>query len=90
MIANEEFILFIKLGENLHLDPEALDLYDQYVCKVYGDKKSQTVSQARLEVFEKTYVTTSAILNVKGIDGNSFPPCSSVMNNKLRRSNLVS
>ena len=65
---------------------------EKLVCSMYGQKKLSSVAEARLEMFLKMYkpkIGKNPTSCAKKMDGSSFPPCSPVILQKLRRKNYV-
>ena len=54
---------------------------------MYGRKKCTNVDDTRLDVFLQKY-KTNTITSVKKLDGNMLPPCSRVLLQKNRRTQL--
>ena len=63
-----------------------------YVCKLYGTPNIINIDRVRLECFIKTYgcITDKNPLLVKKIfNDQNFPPCKSVLLQKIRRTNQI-
>ena len=65
-------------------------IIESFVCQMYGRKKTNSVDQARLEIFVTKYKPKkgSASLNqieAKKLDSSIMSPCSKVLHQKIKR-----
>ena len=66
-------------------------MIEKYVCEIYTKPKLDSVNDARLEMFLDTYKPTGEklISCVKKMDATLLPPCSSVVKEKIKRTNYI-
>ena len=90
---------FAALGSSEIIPDETLQQIEKYTCELYkitkhtDEKMNPEVDDARFQLFASKYEPkkkTKAILQVKGIDGSSLPPCKSAFIQQVRRANCVS
>ena len=84
--------MFSKLGDEEVVNDEKCAHAQNLECSIYGQKKLFSIAEARLEMFLKKYkpkIGKNPISFAKKMDGNSLPPCSPVILQKLRRTNYV-
>ena len=80
--------LFGNMGNRETVTAEQLKIAENFVCKMYGKTKCESVDDARLDTFFKKYKpkkNDSPISCVRKMDGSSLPPCSRVVLEKLKR-----
>ena len=63
-------------------------LFNEWTCLMYGRKKCSNVDDARLEIFLQKYKTNTTT-SVKKFDGKILPPCSHVLLQKIKRTQLI-
>ena len=74
--------LFGNMGNRETVTAEQLKIPENFVCKMYGKTKCESVDDARLDTFFKKYKlkkNDSPISCVRKMDGSSPPPCSRVV-----------
>ena len=91
ILRTEEFY-YIIIGYSEDLDENTFAKVEGFVCNIYGKKKITSVNEVRLDIFLQKYKPKNdddAISCVKKMDGSFLPPCSRVVKQKLRRTNLI-
>ena len=63
-------------------------LLNEWSCSMYGRKKFTNVDDARLEIFLQKY-KNNTITSVKKLDGYILPPCSRVLLQKIKKTQLI-
>ena len=84
---------FVSLGKSHEIDPEAVDLIQQFVCKLYGSrKKVDSVDAVRLAQFLKAYKPkkNKPLLSLKVVSSVSMLPCFRVLYQQILRTRLIS
>jgi hypothetical protein len=83
---------FIALAEDPDIKEITFRKIEEFVCCVYGMKKSGSVNAARLDMFANKYKTkkNQRISAVEKLDGSSLPPCFKVLEKKIERACYVS
>ena len=84
--------LFGNMGNRETVTAEQLKIAENFVCKMYGKTKCESVDDARLDTFFKKYTpkrNDSPISCVRKMDGSSHPPCSRVVLEKLKRTDCL-
>ena len=84
--------LFGNMGNRETVTAEQLKIAENFVCKMYGKTKCESVDDARLDTFFKRYKpkkNDSPISCVRKMDGSFLPPCSHIVLEKLKRTNYV-
>ena len=84
--------MFAKRGESADLQPDLLTTIESFVCCMYGNRKVCLVNEARYKLFQQRYAPknqSQPLDKIKGTDASNVPPCSSVLLQKIKRSNLV-
>ena len=84
--------VFIELTEDFEIKETTLQKIEEFVCVMYGKKKSTTVNDARLDMFLNKYKPKEdQIVNAaKTLHGISMPLCFSVLQEKIKRSDYIS
>ena len=84
---------FARLGEGPDFSEETMENIERFCCKVYGKRKLTSINEVRLQIFASKYKPkkngTKSITDVKSMDGSSMPPCQRVLQQKIKRTNLV-
>ena len=83
--------VFDELGRG-EVDDEMKRLLEKFVCSMYGQKKLESVDDARLDIFLSKYKLKSdqeVITAVKKMDGSTLPPCAKVLYQKILRVNYI-
>jgi len=84
MIKSEEYLgAFISLGQDWQLSEEIKIALENYVCKLYGSKKSD-INEARFDIFIQKHASKNKI-----IDLSILHPCKSSLYLHIERSNFV-
>ena len=65
-------------------------MIESFVCQIYGRKKTNSVDQARLEIFvtkckQKKGSASLNQIQAKKLDSSIMPPCSKVLHQKIKR-----
>ena len=84
----QDALLNLSYSEGISDDIKSI--IESFVCQMYGRKKTNSVDQARLEIFVTKYKPKkgSASLNqiqAKKLDSSIMPPCSKVLHQKIQR-----
>ena len=83
---------FEKLGESSSVAPETVEELETYVCNMYSKPKLTSVNKARQVLFNQYFAPkneSQPLHKIKGTNPSSLPPCSSVLLQKIKRSNFV-
>ena len=66
---------------------------ERFCCKGYGERKLTSINEVRLQIIASKYKPkkngTKSITGVKSIYGSSMPPGQRVLQQKIKRTNLV-
>ena len=78
---------FIELTGDSEIKETTLQKIEEFVCVMYGKKKSTTVNDARLDMFLNKFKTKEDQRKnaAKALDGSSMRPCFSVLQEKIKR-----
>ena len=81
---------FLNLSHSEGTSDDIKSIIESFVCQMYGRKKTNSVDQARLEIFVTKYKPKkgSASLNqiqAKKLDSSIMPPCLKVFHQKIKR-----
>ena len=84
----QDALLNLSYSEGISDDIKSI--IESFVCQMYGRKKTNSVDQARLEIFVTKYKPKkgSASLNqieAKKLDSSIMSPCSKVLHQKIKR-----
>ena len=79
------FDSFALLGTQLEVGDALLDSISEFVCRLYGEKKTKDVNQARRNIFWRALKNKKKI-----IDLSLLPPCRSSLAFHTRRANYLS
>ena len=73
-----------------------LERVEQYLCMLYEKKKCDSIDDVRLQMFLEKYKQFSkkgseneTVLKIKKLDGSSWPPCSRLLVQKIKRTLFV-
>ncbi len=83
---------FSHLGTHETRCEDILPTVEDFVCKMYGQPKKKTVSDARYAIFLRGYAPkdiNDPLKKIRGANPSSFPPCRDVLMNKLKRAHYV-
>ena len=89
---------FATLGSSEIVSDETEKQIEIFVCELYGilkhtdPKRDPEVNDARFQLFCSKYEPkkkTRSILQVKGMDGSSLPPCQSALHQHILRTNCL-
>jgi len=83
---------FGKLGESSSVPPETVADLEAYVCSMYAKPRLKSVNNARQVLFNQHFAPkneSQPLEKIKGTHPSSLPPCSSVLLEKIKRTNLV-
>ena len=84
---------FAALDMHPTVPGHVMSTLESFVCAMYARPKMGSVNKARYDIFERTYApkkpTSNPLQQIKGINPTSLPPCSDVLSNKIKRTNLV-
>ena len=75
-----------------NISPETDAAIEDYLCSLYGRRRTTSVNNARHKIFRANYYPRnkeSPLEKIKGANETLFPPPKVVLNEKLKRSNLV-
>ena len=75
---------FEQLGTELEPSEQLTNHIEEFVCKLYGEKKVKEVNQARRNIFWRTLKKKKKV-----IDLSLLPPCRSSLLHHLKRANYV-
>ena len=81
------------LGSSEVIHNDVANIIERYVCAIYGLRNFNSVNEARLHLFRKTYAPkkySDPLLKIKSTDPCCLPPCHKVLHQKLLRTNYVS
>ena len=83
------------MSTEISLNSSILERVEKYLCLLYGKKTCDSID-VRLQMFLEKYKQFSkkgreneAILKIKKLDGSSWPPCSRVFVEKIKRITFV-
>ena len=81
---------FLNPSHSDSISDDIKSIIESIVCQMHGRKKTNSVDQARLEIFVTKYKPKkgSASLNqiqAKKLDSSIMPPCSKVLHQKIKR-----
>ena len=85
-------MMFATLGKEDRITEQNLKIAERFVCEIYGKKNFDSIDEVRLDIFLNKYKPKKSgtpITCVKKMDGSSFPPCSRVIREKLKRTNYI-
>ena len=89
--------VFTKMGTEISLNSSILERVEKYLYLLYGKKKCDSTDDVKLQMFLDKYKQFSkkgseneTILRIKKLDGSSWPPCSRVLVQKIKRTMFVS
>ena len=83
---------FGQLGSSRSVGAEVGAIIEEYVCAMYGVRNVTDVNEARYHLFRKLYAPTKPdqpLEKIKSSDPCCLPPCKTVLEQKLRRTNYV-
>ena len=80
----------MNLSHSEDISDDIKSIIKSFVCQMFGRKETDSVDQARLEIFVTKYKPKkgSASLNenqAKKLDSSIMPPCSKVLHQKIKR-----
>ena len=88
--------VFTEKSDEISLNTSILERVEKYLCLLYGKKTCDSIDDVRLQVFLEKYKQFSkkgskneTILKIKKLDGSSWPPCSRVLVEKIKRTMFV-
>lgn len=74
----------------MNMDENAYQVFEQFVCRMYGQKGVSSVDDARTNIFFSKYRSTKNRPSfAKKLDGSAMPPCRRVLIEKVKRTGLV-
>ena len=88
--------VFTKISTEISLNSSILERVEKYLYLLYGKKTCDSIDDVRLKIFLEKYKQFSkkgskneTILKIKKLDGSSWPPCSRVLVEKIKRTMFV-
>ena len=76
--------MFGELGRDNDLSESLMLRLEAFVCKLYGEKRLESVNEARQAIFWRSFEK-----NNKVIDLSLLPPCKCSLEKHIARANLV-
>ena len=80
------------MGTDISLNSSILERVEKYICLFYGKKKCNSTDDVRLQMFWGKYIIVSkkgsendTTLKIKKLGGSSWPPCSRILVQKIKR-----
>ena len=91
---SDEFLhAFGSLGSSEIVSRSVIQVIEKFVCQMYGNPKLTSVDESRLELFAGKYKAKGGKplkwTSLKNMDSSAWPPCSTVLYQKILRTNLV-
>ena len=83
---------FAELGESPTVSQETYSVIEEYVVTLYGSK-AKNINEARYNLCCSKYKpkpSESPLHATRGADASTLPPCQRVLEQKIKRANLVS
>ena len=84
------------MGTEISLNSSIYERVKKYLCLLYGKKKCDSIYDARLQMFLEKYKQLSkksseneTTLKIKKLDGSSWPLCSRVLVQEIKRTMFV-
>ena len=84
------------MSTEISLNSSILERVEKYLCLLYGKKTSDSIDDVRLQMFAEKYKQfakkgseNETIFKIKKLDGSSWPPCSRVLVEKIKRTMFV-
>lgn len=79
----------LSLGKIEEISSGEFKAIEAYVCAIYGKPNLSSCDDLRLDTFHDKYTPKKDSFSLKLVDGCIFPPCSKVLKQKVKRTNLV-
>ena len=83
------------MGTEISLNSSIFERVEKYLYLLYGKKKCESIHDVRLQMFLQKYkqfikkgTENETILKIRKLDGSSWPPCSKVLVQKIKRTML--
>ncbi|KAK7575726.1 hypothetical protein V9T40_012012 [Parthenolecanium corni] len=83
---------FSSMGKAPELLEKTFELLEQFTCELYGQKRTQTVNKARVQLFHKHNSpknTSNPFSGIRKTHPALYPPCQSVLRNKILRTQYI-
>ena len=84
---------FASIGSSETVPESMVQVIEKFVCQMYGKAKLISVDEARLQMFVSKYKVNEGKplkwQKLKNMDSSSWPPCLSVLRQKIKRTNLA-
>ena len=83
---------FASLAVDLPTIKEEVSDIEKFICALYGNRKLDSVNDARFHIFCDKYKKkdeNQSVTKVKSFDGSRVPPCKKVLTEKIKRTKCV-
>lgn len=80
------------LGHDEEIRETVTTTIEEFVCELYGERKSASVNETRYAIFQNLYAPkkkNEPLEKIRGAHASIMPPCKTVLANKIKRANYV-